>query len=80
MSGPVKPVFSSPTGLDTSNTGSVLDNFITRHSFREDVSKSLASVGKEEHQRRMKSLRKEVEQLEKTAWQYEPIEKLLGQS
>ena len=52
---------------------------MARHSFRDDVSKSLASVGKEEHQRRMKTLRKELSHLDKTAWQYQPIEKLLGQ-
>ena len=51
-----------------------------RHSFPDDVSKSLSSVAKEEHQRRMKSLRKELDYLDKTAWQFEPIEKLLGQN
>ena len=58
----------------------VHDTFFVRHSFRDDVSKSLASVAKEEHQRRMKSLRKELDYLDKTAWQFEPIEKLLGQN
>ena len=52
---------------------------ISRHSFPDDVSKSLASVAKEEHQRRMKALRKELDYLDKTAWQFEPIDKLLGQ-
>ena len=51
-----------------------------RHSFSDDVSKAQTSVQKEEHAKRMKSLRKELEYLDKTNWQYEPIEKLIGQS
>ena len=128
MSGPVKPVFASPTGLSPEHTvsmgssslasGSLIDNQITRsvlalpnnsmifnidmtyyfmqpdindsldikplmtfrHSFSDDVSKAQTSVQKEEHAKRMKSLRKELEYLDKTNWQYEPIEKLIGQS
>ena len=125
MSGPVKPVFASPTGLSPEHTvsmgssslasGSLIDNQITRlvlalhnnnrnvrrryyyfmqindslymkpmmnfrHSFSDDVSKAQTSVQKEEHEKRMKSLRKELEYLDKTNWQYEPIEKLIGQS
>ena len=111
MSGPVKPVFASPTGLTPEHTvsmgapslasGSLIDNLITRsvmfsantfrlsvpkkydnfrHSFPDDVSKAQTSVQREEHAKRMKSLRKELEYLDKTNWQYEPIEKLIGQS
>ena len=49
-----------------------------RHSFPDDVAKSLVSVTKDEHQKRMKSLRKELEYIDKTEWQFEPIEKLVG--
>jgi len=86
MSGPVKPVFSSPTGLNAETVGasisssSAIDGFIQRHSFPDDVSKALSSVQREEHVRRMKNLRKELEYIDKTNWQFEPIEKLLGQS
>ena len=107
MSGPVKPVFASPTGLTPEhtvgigasglNSGSLIDSLITRsvgrvmwsqfiyftnfrHSFPDDVSKAQTSVQREEHAKRMKSLRKELEYLDKTNWQYEPIEKLIGQS
>ena len=58
----------------------ILDFAIFRHSFPDDVSKAQASVQKEEHAKRMRSLRKELEYIEKTNWQYEPIEKILGQS
>lgn len=51
----------------------------SRHSFPEDVSKSLATITKEEHTKRLKNLRKELDYVEKTNWQYEPIERLLGQ-
>ena len=50
-----------------------------RHSFPEDVSKSLTTITKEEHLKRVKSLRKELDYVEKTNWLYEPIETLLGQ-
>lgn len=77
--GPVKPVFASPAGMETSVAGSIIEGLITRHSFPDDVAKAQASVKKEEHQKRLKSLRKELDYLEKTAWQFEPLEKLLGQ-
>ena len=57
------------------------NNFIpSRHSFPDDVSKKLSEVQKEEHNKRMKNLRKELEYIDKTNWQFEPIEKLLGQT
>ena len=52
----------------------------SRHSFPDDVSKKLSEVQKEEHNKRMKNLRKELEYIDKTNWQFEPIEKLLGQT
>ena len=78
--GPVKPVFASPTaGLEATVAGSVIEGLITRHSFPDDVAKAQAAVKKEEHQKRMKSLRKELDFIDKTSWQFDPVEKLLGQ-
>ena len=51
-----------------------------RHSFPDDVSKAQAAVKKEEHLKRMKSLRKELDYIDKTAWQFDPVEKLIGQN
>ena len=42
------------------------------------MSKAQTSVEKEEHAKRLKTLRKELEYLDKTNWQFEPIDKLLG--
>jgi len=86
MSGLIKPVFASPSALSQDSvgglavsSGNMIDNLITRHSFPEDVSKSLTTITKEEHIKRVKNLRKELDYVERTNWQYEPIEKLLGQ-
>lgn len=60
-----------------------LDQFLnssSRHSFPDDVAKAQAAVKKEEHLKRVKSLRKELDYIEKTAWMYEPVEKLIGQN
>jgi len=78
--GPAKPVFASPTVLETTVAGSVIEGLVTRHSFPDDVAKAQAAVRKEEHQKRMKGLRKELEHIDKTAWQFEPVDKLLGQN
>ena len=51
-----------------------------RHSFPDDVSKAQAAVKKEEHLKRMKSLRKELDYIDKTAWMFDPVEKLIGQN
>lgn len=78
--GPVKPVFASPTGLEAPTAGSLIEGLVTRHSFPDDVAKAQAAVKKEEHLKRVKSLRKELDYIEKTAWMYEPVEKLIGQN
>lgn len=60
-----------------------LDQFLnssSRHSFPDDVAKAQAAVKKEEHLKRVKSLRKELDYIEKTAWMYESVEKLIGQN
>ena len=93
--GPVKPVFASPTGLEATAAGSLIEGLVTRwksffgfqfehldlrHSFPDDVSKAQAAVKKEEHLKRMKSLRKELDYIDKTAWMFDPVEKLIGQN
>jgi hypothetical protein len=78
--GPVKPVFASPTGVEATVAGSVIEGLVTRHSFPDDVAKAQAAVKKEEHLKRMKGLRKELDYLDKTAWQFDPIDKLIGQN
>jgi len=80
--GPVKPVFSSfssPGQIVELESGSQMDNLLTRHSFPEDVKKAYNTMRKDEHEKRLKSLRKELDYINKTAWQFMPPEKLLGQ-
>ena len=79
--GPVKPVFSSPgqiVELESGSVGSQMDNLVTRHSFPDDVKKSYNSMKREEHEKRVKNLRKELDYINKTAWQFLPSDKLLG--
>lgn len=92
--GPIKPVFSSPgqmesesrsrgrsgSGSSSGSDGSGMDNLMSRHLFPDDVDKSYELMYKEEHEKRLKNLRKELEEnLESTAWRYQNIEKLIGQ-
>eukprot|EP00096_Caligus_rogercresseyi_P006197 TRINITY_DN22482_c0_g1_i1.p1 TRINITY_DN22482_c0_g1~~TRINITY_DN22482_c0_g1_i1.p1 ORF type:complete len:103 (-),score=38.38 TRINITY_DN22482_c0_g1_i1:161-469(-) len=81
---PIRPVFSSPGQIEDGGKGSGLDNtnlelIMARHFFPDDVEKSLRAMQKEEHLKRMKNLRKSLEGLQKTEWQFTPINKLMGQ-
>ncbi|CAB4060402.1 unnamed protein product [Lepeophtheirus salmonis] len=81
---PIRPVFSSPGQIEDGAKGSSLDNsnlelIMARHFFPDDVEKSLRAMQKEEHVKRLKNLRKSLEGLQKTQWQFTPINKLTGQ-
>ncbi len=47
---------------------------MSKHSFAEDLDKALESIKKEEHERRVKNLRKELDFLASTDWQFQDKE------
>lgn len=55
-----------------------METLISRHSFPEDLEKSSQMTRREEHEKRLKSLKKELNFIDETAWQFESIEKLTG--
>ncbi len=81
----MKPVFASPkqieveTGSSSSSSSSKLEAFINKHSFPEELERSYKSVRKEEHEKHVRGLRKELDYIANTNWMYEAPEKLTGQ-
>ena len=53
------------------NPAEQVEALVTKHLFPEELERAVASVSREEHDKRIKNLRKELDQLEKTAWRYE---------
>lgn len=47
--------------------------------FDHNVESSLSSLRKEEHEKRMRDLRKQLDYINDTNWKYQPVEKYLGQ-
>ena len=45
----------------------------------QDLEKSRKAVTKEENEKRVKALRKELDHIQSTNWMYEPVDKLTGQ-
>lgn len=45
----------------------------------QDLEKSRKAVAKEENEKRVKSLRKELDHIQSTNWMFESVDKLTGQ-
>jgi len=56
-----------------------MDTLLTRHHFQLELERSTQQTNKEEHNKRLKNLRKTVEHLSKTEWKFTSIDKLIGQ-
>jgi len=81
-----KPVLSSPAQIEAEaeleispNSKARLDQLIARHAFPEDLEKSRKAVAKEENEKRVKALRKELDHIQSTNWMFEAVDKLTGQ-
>lgn len=84
----VKPVFSSPGQIGTSTANklssgvveeSEIDKLINKHCFKEDIEKAFQQMKKEEHEKRIKNLRKELDNLAETNWMYDSQESPFSQ-
>lgn len=77
-SGVSKTVFSSPGQVEQgSEVGSSV--VMSRLLFEHTVDQNHTFLQRDEHQKRLKTLRKELDYLQTTAWKYQPIEKYIGQ-
>ena len=75
-----KPVFASPAQIEEGAEGKEASaaSLLAKHGFNEDLEKAKEAFKREEHEKRVKGLRKELDHLAKTNWQYEPVESLPG--
>ena len=68
-----KPVLNSPAQLEASESSSnsaQMDNLLTKLLFPEELEKSQKQVKKEEHKKRLQNLRKELDYINSTNWQF----------
>jgi len=77
-SGPAAATNSSGAAGPAANT-QAMDTLLTRHHFQLELERSTQQTNKEEHNKRLKNLRKTVEHLSKTEWKFTSIDKLIGQ-
>ena len=77
--GTPRPVFLSPSQMDSASDTNQIEALLSRHSFPDDLEKSLNVAKKEDHEKRVKALTKQLEYIEQTNWQFDSTEKLTGQ-
>ena len=67
-----KPVLNSPAQLAESNSNSAqMDTLITKLSFPDELEKNRKQVAKEEHKKRLDSMRKDLlNYIDATNWQF----------
>ena len=72
-----KPVLNSPAQLEAASESSTsssnsaqMDNLLTKLLFPEELEKSQKQVKKEEHKKRLQNLRKELDYINSTNWQF----------
>lgn len=69
-------IYSSPSqgqmemALDA-HAKSQLEALIAKHSFPEDLDKALQQLRREDHEKRIKALRQELDHIQATQWQFE---------
>ena len=74
---------TSAAAASSSSTGgateSQMETLLSRFHFHQELDRAHQLSKKEEHNKRIKNLRKELDHLSSTEWQYTPIDKLIGQ-
>ena len=68
-----------PTTVTTAQSPDHMSTLMAKLWFDHNVESSLYSQKKEEHEKRMTDLRKQLEYISDTNWKYSPIEKFIGQ-
>ena len=60
-------------------TSNQMEALVTRYYYHQELDKAHDQMKREEHEKRLKSLRKELDWIASTQWMYSPVEKLIGQ-
>lgn len=60
-------------------SGDLINSHLGRFKVEHAVDQTRSQVLKEAHQKRLKTLRKELDYLKNSAWMYQPIDKFIGQ-
>lgn len=79
-----KTILSSPSQNDvrgslSSGLHNCSEEVINKVKFDETIEKNISALEKEQHMKRLKSLRTELDFLQTTAWQYPSIDHYIGQ-
>lgn len=80
-----KTVLSSPSQSEsqasTINSATTKKSSVfSRYKFEETVEKSRVQLAEQDaHQKRLRNLRKELDYIQETAWQYQSVDKFFGQ-
>jgi len=61
------------------STSNQMEALVTRYYYHQELDKAHEQMKREEHEKRLKALRKELDGIAATQWMYSPIEKLIGQ-
>ncbi|XP_069180584.1 uncharacterized protein [Procambarus clarkii] len=69
----------SARGRGTPGSPDHMSTVMAKLWFDHNVESSLSSLKKEEHEKRMRDLRKQLEYIADTNWKYSPVEKYIGQ-
>ncbi|XP_050701565.1 homeobox protein MOX-2-like isoform X2 [Eriocheir sinensis] len=69
----------SPRGRGTPRSPDHMSTVMAKLWFDHNVEYSLSSLKKEEHEKRTRDLRKQLEYISDTNWKYSPVEKYIGQ-
>lgn len=66
-------------GVSDASTGNQMEALVTRYYYHQELDKAHEQMKREEHEKRLKAIRKELDWISSTQWMYTPIDKLIGQ-
>ena len=70
----------SGNSKSTSNNSDQMLTLVAKLWFEHNLESSLSSLEKDEHEKRLKDLRKQIEYISETNWKYSSVDKYIGQS
>ncbi|KAK3861404.1 hypothetical protein Pcinc_032628 [Petrolisthes cinctipes] len=78
----VGPVWFTPTdvgcGQGSATSPDHMSTLMAKLWFDQNVESSLSALKREEHEKRLRDLRKELDYITDTDWKYSPVEKYIG--
>lgn len=70
---------SQDSAESTATTSNQMEALVQRYIYHQELDKAHEQMKREEHEKRIKSLRKELDWIASSQWMYTPIDKLIGQ-